>query len=136
MATFCFRYKVHTDIAFVENIKMVDNMAGFAAYCATVLYMYYHINCKRLYSWLASYGRMGLTNYSLQAIISVFIMSSSGADLSEAPTWCIIVYLIIFYICQVIFSHIWLKYMYYGPLEWLWRSGTQLSPAPLRRKPQ
>lgn len=135
MATFCFRYKVHSDLAFVENIKLIDNMAGCAAYCATVLYLYYHINCKRLYSWLASYGRMGLTNYSMQAIVSVFIMSSSGLNFCEAPTWYIIVYLMIFYVCQVCFSHIWLKYMYYGPFEWLWRSGTQLRPVPLMRKP-
>ena len=38
------------------------------------------------------------------------------------------------YAFQLLFSNLWIKHYYYGPLEWLWRTGTWFKIFPLKRK--
>ncbi len=79
-------------------------------------------NSKRnpkLYSALQSIGRMTLTNYVVQNIISFFLF------ICIKPNWALHYYLltgITIYFLQVLFSQYWLKGYNYGLLEWLWRS--------------
>ena len=40
---------------------------------------------------------------------------------------------IIVFIIQIILSKIWLKYFYFGPLEWIWRSLTYKKLQPMKR---
>ncbi|MEG2585555.1 MAG: DUF418 domain-containing protein, partial [Akkermansia sp.] len=43
---------------------------------------------------------------------------------------------ILLFMIQGVICTIWLKYFKYGPLEWLWRSGTQCKWQPMRLKDQ
>lgn len=84
---------------------------------------------------LAPYGKMALTNYVMQSLIGTFIFFGWG--LGQLGEWGAAINFglaIVVYILQVQLSKWWLKRYQYGPLEWLWRSGTQLSWAPLRSK--
>jgi len=85
---------------------------------------------------LSPYGRMGLTNYELQGVIGCLLFNSwaLGSIFGKfGPTELFVLGLLI-YVLQVLFSKWWLKHFLYGPLEWLWRSGTYLKAQPFRRE--
>jgi uncharacterized protein len=82
---------------------------------------------------LAPYGKMALTNYVMQSLIGTFIFFGWG--LGQIGAWGASINFglaLVIYALQVQFSKWWLKRFQYGPLEWLWRSGTQRQWAPLR----
>ncbi|MDR2948006.1 MAG: DUF418 domain-containing protein [Prevotella sp.] len=84
---------------------------------------------------LTPYGRMGLTNYEMQGVVGsiIFSMWGFGSIFGGWGTTEVFVLGLIIYIIQIIISKYWLKYFRYGPLEWLWRSGTYLEWQPLRK---
>lgn len=74
---------------------------------------------KNLFAALQATGKMTLTNYITQNIISFFLL------ICLKPNWPLYAYLLIglgVYILQLFFSRWWLKRYQYGLLEWLWRS--------------
>lgn len=86
---------------------------------------------------LSSYGRMGLTNYEIQNFSGSILFSTWGLGSFFGGLGFTELFLIglIIYTIQVIISKQWMKYFLYGPLEWLWRSGTYMKWQPfIRRK--
>ncbi|MCD4837447.1 MULTISPECIES: DUF418 domain-containing protein [Neobacillus] len=85
---------------------------------------------QKLLSPLKSYGRMALTNYMMQTVI--ILVAGNGfhlignISLIHSFFICLMIYVI-----QLSFSVIWLRYFYYGPLEWTWRAITYLQIPPL-----
>lgn len=83
---------------------------------------------------LASVGKMALTTYLSQSIIGVFLFFNIGFGLftltspGQNALLCIAIFGIQIFICRW-----WLKYFNYGPVEWLWRSATDLTWKPLRK---
>lgn len=74
---------------------------------------------------LVPIGRMALTNYLLQSIISAFLFHSYGLALfGKVQVWQGILLAIVIFILQIGFSRWWLKRFRFGPFEWLWRSLT------------
>jgi uncharacterized membrane protein YeiB len=84
------------------------------------------------FSWLASLGKMALTNYITHSIIltSIFYGYAGGmfGQIARGQQMLIVVAVII---AQVIFCTLWLKFFRFGPLEWLWRSITYMKLQPL-----
>lgn len=111
-----------------------QRLIASVTYSYTVLFIYYRTPLHNYLSYLASYGKLGLTNYSMQGVVMITLISSSGLNLAEegAATTLYICGGVLF-ICQAIFSHYWLKRYMYGPYEWVWRCCTQLKWLPLRR---
>lgn len=90
---------------------------------------------KRL-SFFAPYGRMALTNYVMQSVIGTFILFGWGLGyLGQIRSLYLFVMALIVIYLQTMFSKYWLKKFKYGPLEWLWRSGTYLKWQPLLKDP-
>ena len=91
------------------------------------LLLYTKTTWQNRFDKLAPYGRTALTNYFFQSVIGTFIFFGWGlgyiGHLSNRTTF-ILAFIII--IGQAIFSSWWLKRFKYGPLEWLWRTGTYL----------
>jgi uncharacterized protein len=85
-------------------------------------------------SVFAPVGRMALTNYLLQSLFGVFIFYGAGLGLGQkmGPVYFIPI-AIGFYLLQVFFSNIWLKYFQFGPLEWIWRSLTYGKKQPMKK---
>jgi len=87
--------------------------------------------CKKLLTPLAAAGRMALTNYLMQTLLSVFVFYGFGLGLYGAVTVTVGILLTIgIYVIQVIWSNLWLRKFLYGPMEWFWRGLTykQLQP--------
>lgn len=88
---------------------------------------------QRAMAPLVSYGRMGLTNYIAQSVIGVFIFSGFGLDWSHLGVFLSVLVCLVYTSVQIVLSHYWLKNFRYGPMEWLWRTGTYLKWQPLLR---
>lgn len=77
-------------------------------------------------------GRMGLTNYLLQALVFDIMGSSYGFGLRLRP-YAIVVAAPMMFVTLALLSRAWLARYRYGPAEWLWRSVTYARRQPLKR---
>ncbi len=82
----------------------------------------------------AAPGRMALTNYLSQTLISLLVFY--GIGFGQAGLWSIqelIGFVCAVYVAQILFSLAWLHYFNYGPMEWLWRALTYGQAPAMRR---
>lgn len=88
---------------------------------------------KRRLAPLAAVGRMALTNYLLQTLISTSIFFGYGLGLygTVGPTACLALTTLVFAF-QVVFSVWWIGRFRFGPAEWLWRTLTYGKLQPIR----
>ncbi|MES2848489.1 MAG: DUF418 domain-containing protein [Bacteroidota bacterium] len=89
---------------------------------------------KWLQTGLAAVGKMALTNYVMHSIITLFIFTGAGFGLFGKLHRHELLYIVFsIWIFQFIISPIWLKYFYYGPLEWGWRTLSYLKKYPFKK---
>lgn len=103
----------------VPAFKKIGYICG--AFCYSELFLLVYYKAYPLLRFMESYGKMSLTNYSLQGIVGVIL-----AGIFVPHHWLLkyfIMTMVLFFVIQVIFSTIWLKYFKHGPFEWLWRCG-------------
>lgn len=88
---------------------------------------------KKLQRILAPAGKMAFTNYIMQSVIGCFIFYGIGLGLATTmgPVYSTLIAILVF-IVQIIYSHIWLIYFRFGPIEWLWRSFTHKKWQPMK----
>lgn len=103
---------------------------------ASLCWLYVAGVLKTFFGAMQSIGKMTLTNYIMQNIISVFLFSGFGFGLSlvhrVAAVWYYLIALFV-YVLQVYFSRWWLVRYYYGPVEWLWRQLSYGKRLPIKR---
>ncbi|MEE4350111.1 MAG: DUF418 domain-containing protein [Pacificimonas sp.] len=107
--------------------------AGYA--CALIL-LFNGRSARWLVAPFGAVGRMALTNYVLQSVAIVLILTGVGPGLALAGRASISTFLplvLAFYGAQVVLSHFWLKHFAYGPLEWCWRALTYGERPGMRR---
>jgi len=69
------------------------------------------------------YGKMTLTNYIFQNIISAIIFSGAGFAIGlKQPLWVYSLIAVLVYVFQLFISAAWLNKFRIGPFEWIWRS--------------
>src|SRR5690606_27504857 len=98
--------------------------------------LYQHRHMGKYLDVLSPYGRMGLTNYEMQGVIGCLLFNTWAMGPifgTWGPTELFLLGLVV-YVLQVLLSKYWLKHFLYGPLEWLWRSGTYLKAQPFKKK--
>jgi uncharacterized protein len=88
----------------------------------------------RFMQFLAPVGKMAFSNYIIQSLVGNFVFLPAGLGLMGiiGPVW-FTVFGIGFFIIQIMYSTIWLKYFNFGPVEWLWRSATYNTWQKMRR---
>ena len=78
---------------------------------------------RRLQTWVANVGRMALTGYISQTVISVILFYGIGFALfAKFERHELLWFCLAMWVAQISFSTVWLKYYRHGPLEWVWRS--------------
>jgi uncharacterized protein len=89
---------------------------------------------RRMFGLLAPAGRMALTNYLSQTVISYLLFFGFGLALMGrvGATVCLAISAAV-YLLQCLVSHWWLAHFRFGPMEWLWRWWTYGSRPLLRR---
>jgi uncharacterized protein len=82
---------------------------------------------KKVLSILAPCGRMSLTLYVFQSIVFIpfFYGFGLGAYSYIGQAYSFVTG-VVFWVVQIFFAHYWFRRYYYGPLEWMWRSATNL----------
>jgi uncharacterized protein len=99
-----------------------------------VMILYKYKVLTVLLNLMARVGQMAFTNYLSQTIICVIIFYGFGfgyfGKLQRYEMYFVVGGVWLF---QIIFSAIWLKYFYFGPLEWVWRSLTYWKRQPMKR---
>lgn len=86
----------------------------------------------------AAVGRTALSNYLLQSLIVTLLLYGYGGGLygSVGPAQGIALALLVVVPLQVALSVWWTRRYRFGPVEWLWRSGTYGHRQPLRVAPR
>jgi uncharacterized protein len=76
----------------------------------------------RVLGLLVAPGRMALTNYLLQSVVSTALFFGVGLGLAgRFPPWAIVATAVAIYAVQALGSHLWLTRFRSGPFEWAWR---------------
>ncbi|MBA6339357.1 DUF418 domain-containing protein, partial [Colwellia sp. BRX8-7] len=70
--------------------------------------------------WLCQTGQLSLTLYVAHVILGMGTLESMGLLINQTINFALLSALI-FCICGIVFSVMWLKYFKTGPLEWLFR---------------
>jgi uncharacterized protein len=85
---------------------------------------------------LAALGRMTLTTYLAQSVVSTAIFYHWGLGwITKSNYTSTFVITVVVFSLQIAFSVWWLKRYRFGPAEWLWRSLTYGGRLPLRISP-
>ena len=89
---------------------------------------------KWFFALLRPVGQMAFTNYLTQSIMCGLFFLGIGFGCFGKLEYHQLFYVVaVVWIIQIIWSHIWLRYFRFGPLEWLWRSLTYWKKQPLKK---
>jgi uncharacterized protein len=89
---------------------------------------------KWLFTVMRPVGQMAFTNYLMQSLIcGIFFYGIGFGYFGKLQIYELYYVVAAVWIIEIIWSHIWLRYFNFGPLEWLWRSLTYWRRQPLRR---
>lgn len=106
----------------------VGHIGMIMLFCKTPILMW-------LKNRLAAVGKMALTNYVMHSIICMIVFTGVGFGLfGELQRHELLYVVFSIWIFQLIISPIWLKYYYFGPLEWGWRYLSYLRKYPFKKQ--
>lgn len=106
--------------------RRINIYAACFAYATSVIYLYYHSRgVQSVLRLLEPYGKMSLTNYSMQGIIGVCVIWQFTTGVWPYSLWSVLIIFMGVYLLQAVFSYVWLQHFRYGPLEYLWRAATE-----------
>ncbi len=130
---FYFRLKwTYNDYYNPRFLTIVSSMLFIAS---ALCWLFYCGKLKPFFKAIESIGRMTLTNYMVQNILSSFIFSGTGLALyNHEPFYFYVLLAITVYVLQIFFSRWWLTKFNYGPVEWVWRQLSYGKRLPIRRQ--
>ncbi|WLR47581.1 DUF418 domain-containing protein [Halobacillus litoralis] len=115
-----------------------DSIGGSASaifYVSSITLLFQTSIGARIVHPLTWVGRMSLSNYILQSLISFILFYSVGFGwYGDVPPIGSLMIVLVIFTGQIFVSKAWLKKFRYGPLEWLWRTLTYGKKQPLKRK--
>ncbi len=105
------------------------------AYVGIFMLCFQKTSCKKIMLLMAPAGKMAFSNYIMQSLVGNFVFLGAGLGyMGQVGPVYFTLFGILFFIIQIIISTFWLRYFNYGPVEWLWRSGTYGKWQPMRRE--
>jgi uncharacterized protein len=116
-------------------VRQIAELGFASVYVAGFTLLFQRAFWQRLLVVLAPVGRMAVSNYLSQTVISLVIFYGYGFGLvgKLSPAQCMALAVGIFCI-QIGLSHLWLARFRFGPVEWLWRSLTYGKAQPMRAR--
>lgn len=116
-----FEYVKQNNFSFYE-VTRVCRALGFLG---LIMLLYRSGFFGWLFNLLRPVGQMAFTNYLMQSLICGIIFYSVGFGLyGKLERFEIYIVVGCVWLFEIIFSHIWLRYFLFGPMEWVWRSLT------------
>lgn len=118
------------------GLMQLGNLPLALAYLALIVLASGTALGARLLGVLAPAGRMALTLYLMQSLIAGFVFFGYGLGLhGEIGRSGQVALVLGVFAAQLAFSHWWFARFQIGPLEWLWRAGTELRLPAFRQPP-
>ncbi|UGQ48568.1 DUF418 domain-containing protein [Massilia endophytica] len=127
--------KLYDPFLYTGVVRNVAALPASLGYMGLVVVLA-HGRWRRQLGVLAPLGRMALTNYLTQSVLSSLIFYSHGLGLYGISRGAQILYVLAVLAAQTLFSHWWLARYRYGPAEYLlraltyWRWPAMRTPAP------
>jgi uncharacterized protein len=104
------------------------------AHVSAIILLYRSRYAQGLFRRLEAVGQMAFTNYIMQSIICTFLFFGYGLNYyAELEFYQLYFIVVAIWALQLLVSPLWLRFFFYGPLEWVWRSLTYWHLQPLRR---
>lgn len=130
--------EVPITILIISALSTISTVTFSGTLATGFISLYQVAGIRRYLNLLTPYGRMGLSNYEMQNVIGSILFSAWGLGTIFGSKGAAVLFVLglIIYSLQVVVSGQWMKNFLYGPLEWLWRSGTYLKWQPFKKKPQ
>ena len=127
------------DYQIIKNtgVRFYETARTFRAlgFLGLLMLLYKSGRLTQLGSLLQPVGQMALTNYLMQSILCGFFFYGIGFGMFGKLERIELYYVVmIVWLIQIIFSHVWLHYFLYGPFEWVWRSLTYWKKQPFRKE--
>jgi uncharacterized protein len=95
------------------------------AHVSSIILLYKSRYVQPLFRRLEAVGQMALTNYIMQSVICTLVFFGYGLNYyAELDFYQIYFIVLAIWALQLIVSPLWLRFFFYGPLEWVWRSLT------------
>jgi len=86
---------------------------------------------KWLFALMRPVGQMAFTNYLMQSLlVGLFFYGVGFGMFGKLQRYEIYYVVVATWALQIVWSHIWLRYFRFGPLEWAWRSLTYWKKQP------
>ena len=122
----------HDGWGIAHGLAFLGNLPACLGYVGVVVLMLHSKTVFARIRVLGPLGRMALTNYLTQSLICAIYFFGYGAGHWGMPRAQQIVFVLVVYVLQIIFSQWWLSKFRYGPMEWLWRGYTYRQIPPFR----
>lgn len=122
------------EIRFLGDILFVYGSTALAlGYAAGIILLAHGCRCLMILKLLENLGKMALTVYLSGSLMftTLFYGYGFGQSLLIGPTK-VTAYAILFFLVQLVFCALWLRWFRFGPMEWAWRSLTYWKLQPLR----
>jgi len=117
----------------LNNLQEMGFLLLAAGYVGAFALLYQRERWRRVLGGLAPVGRMALSQYLLQSVVSVCIYDGWGLGLiGKLPPSRVVAICFVVFAAQIALSHWWLARFRFGPAEWLWRSLTYGRAQPMR----
>jgi uncharacterized protein len=115
-------------------LRQLNEMGLASVYLSGIVLLFQRPAWQRRLLVLAPVGRMALTNYLTQTVLSLGFFYGFGLGFigKLGPATLTLLPLGVFCV-QVAFSHWWLARFRFGPAEWVWRSLTYGKGQPMRQ---
>ncbi|EJR28252.1 MULTISPECIES: DUF418 domain-containing protein [Bacillus cereus group] len=135
---FSFTIKILT--MFVKHPILIMLQDGFTPvtmtflYGCTIILLFHYKKVTRLLTYMANMGKMSVSNYLAQSIITTTIFYAYGFGLFGKIGYFFGILLTIgIYTIQLFVSTYWLRKYRIGPVEYIWRLGTYLEKPQFKR---
>jgi uncharacterized protein len=126
-----FEYTKHMPLQLYELSRTFRSLGIFGL----IMLLYKSGLFKWFFSLMRPVGQMAFTNYLGQSLLCGIFFYGIGFGMYGKLHRHEIYYVVgVIWLIQIIWSHLWLRYFNFGPLEWLWRSLTYWKRQPIRKK--
>ena len=99
-----------------------------------ILLLYKSGYFKWLFALTRPVGQMAFTNYLMQSVLcGLFFYGFGFGMIGKLQRYELYYVVAVVWVVEICWSHLWLKYFRFGPLEWLWRSLTYWKMQQIKR---
>jgi len=116
------------------GLTTIGNLPACLGYVGLLVLMLHSRTAFSRVRVLGPLGRMALTNYLAQSLISATFFYGYAMGNWGMPRAQQVLFVAVVYAVQIVFSTWWLAGFHYGPMEWLWRGFTYWQLPEFRRR--